>query len=222
MDGTPNGLVFCAKGDPCNKMIRENRECVTVHPFVTFSGEKCLCHVVFAAKGITSHMAPAAAVKKIPNLLISTTEHGSQTHESLLAAYKSLNAYLSSKNVAHPVVIIADGHSSRFDTKVLKFLKNSNMRLHITPPDTTGVTQLLDQLNQSLYSEYRDTKNNLFSPECTINREGFTQIRAGIWETWTDSDSIANAGKRVGVSKKGVGMHWMQQDKFAQAVSVMR
>ena len=130
--------------------------------------------------------------------------------------------YLSSKNVARPVVIIADGHISRFDTKVLKFLKDSNMRLHITPPDTTGVTQLLDQLNQSLHSEYRNTKNNLFSPECTINREGFMQILAGIWESWTDSDSIVNAGKRVGVSKKGVGVHWMQQDKFAQAVSVIK
>ena len=31
--------MFAGKGDGCQEMIRENRECVTIHPFVSFSGE---------------------------------------------------------------------------------------------------------------------------------------------------------------------------------------
>ena len=39
VDPTSCGLVYAAKGDECNKMIRENRACVTIHPFVSVSGD---------------------------------------------------------------------------------------------------------------------------------------------------------------------------------------
>nr|XP_047127183.1 uncharacterized protein LOC124808146 [Hydra vulgaris] len=45
VDGTPAGLVFAAKGETCCKMIRENRECVTIHPLVSFSGS--YFHITF-------------------------------------------------------------------------------------------------------------------------------------------------------------------------------
>ena len=35
-DGTPNGLVYAGRGESCQKMIRENRECKTVNHFVSF------------------------------------------------------------------------------------------------------------------------------------------------------------------------------------------
>ena len=38
VDGTPSGLVFAGKGETCSKLLRENRECITKHPFVSFSG----------------------------------------------------------------------------------------------------------------------------------------------------------------------------------------
>ena len=36
VDGTPNGLVYAGRGESCQKMIRKNKESVTVHPFVSF------------------------------------------------------------------------------------------------------------------------------------------------------------------------------------------
>ena len=105
VDGTPNGLVFAAKGEACKKLQNENRESVKIHPFVSFSGEVCMCHVIFAATGITAHMAPQEAVDKIHDLLISNTERGSQDHTSLLASYKKFDKYLSSHNIERPVVI---------------------------------------------------------------------------------------------------------------------
>lgn len=38
VDGTPNGLVYAGRGESCKKMKRENRECVTLHPLVSLSG----------------------------------------------------------------------------------------------------------------------------------------------------------------------------------------
>ena len=78
VDGTPNGLVYVGYGDSCKRMMRENRECVTINPVVSLSGVICACQVIFATKGITNQMAPKEAVEKIDNLLISTTDNGCQ------------------------------------------------------------------------------------------------------------------------------------------------
>ena len=37
VDGTPNGLVYAGRGESCKKMMRENRECVTINPVVSLS-----------------------------------------------------------------------------------------------------------------------------------------------------------------------------------------
>ena len=167
-------------------------------------------------------MAPKVAVEKIKRLLISTTESGTQDHHSLLDAYKKFEKYLGEENIQRPVVLLSDGHSSRFDFNVLKFLRESNIHLYISPPDTTGVTQLLDQSpNQKLHQEYNKKRDELFSPFQTINREGFMQILGEIWDQWAPEETIINAAERVGISKVGLDVNKMQQDKFDQAARCM-
>ena len=39
VDGTPSGLVYAEKGETCSKLLRANRECVTIHLFVSLSGK---------------------------------------------------------------------------------------------------------------------------------------------------------------------------------------
>ena len=95
------------------------------------------------------------------------------------------------------------------------------MFLFLGPPFTTSVTQLLDQLNQALHSRYREVKNDIFTPHCTINREGFMTILADVWSTWTTPLSLQKAGKRVGVCSTGLSVEWMQKEKFAQAEAVV-
>ena len=114
MDGTLNGLVYAGRGESCKKMMRENRECVTINPVVSLSGVICVCQVIFGTKGITNQMAPKDAVEKIDNLLISTTDNGYQDHTSLLACYKLFDKYLDRAGIERPVVLTSDGHSSRF------------------------------------------------------------------------------------------------------------
>ena len=196
VDGSVNGLVYAGRGETCQHMVRENRECITVHPFVSFSGEVHLCHVIFKGKGLTSQMAPEKTVEKIPNLLASSSDGGSQDHNTLLAAYQKFDAILLEKNIPRPMVILSDGHSFRFDSDVLQFLRDKEMHLFITRPDTTGVTQLLDQVNHALHNEYRNCKAELFTHAMTINRERFMTVLGDLWLKWATSESLIKAGKR--------------------------
>ena len=110
-------------------------------------------------------MAPQKAVDNIKNLIISITENGCQDNVSLLAAYKKLDKHLTDKVIERLVVLLADGHSSRFDFKVLQFLHENKINLFVSPPDTTGVTKLLDQAcNSQLHQNYNSTRDKLFTP----------------------------------------------------------
>ena len=94
--------------------------------------------MIFAGKGIISNMAPEEAAQKFKNLLISSTEKGSQDHCSLLECYKLFHKYLTENNVEHPVVALSDGHTPKFDFDVMQFLHGNDMRSFLTPHHTTG------------------------------------------------------------------------------------
>ena len=105
-------------------------------------------------------------------------------HSELLSVYQMFDHYLDENSIKWPVVVLSHGHSSRFDCDVLTFLRGKKMRLFITPPGTTGITQLLDQINQKLHSEYSSTKSELFTLFMKINREGFMKTIAVLWPEW--------------------------------------
>ena len=63
--GDSQSLVLGAKGEDCSKLIKENRDCLTVQPFSSFQGDLAMCQVIFSGAGITSHMAPEAAESEI-------------------------------------------------------------------------------------------------------------------------------------------------------------
>ena len=157
--------------------------------------------MIFAGKGIKSQIAPQKAVENIKNLITSTTENGCQDNALSLAAYKKLDKHLTDKAIERPVVLLADGHSSRFDFKVLQFLCENKINLFVSPPDTTGVTELLDQApNSKLHQNYNC---KLFTPFQIINQEGFMNIFGTRWDDWASSDNLTAAAKRVGISKEG-------------------
>ena len=169
--------------------------------YLYISGDTSVCQVIFSGKGISSQMAPEEAVINILNLVISTTERGSQDHNSLLAAYKVLDQHITKMDIKRPVVLLTDGHSSRFNFEVLQFCCEKQIRMFVSPPDTTGVTQLLDQINQKLHLEYKNSKESLLTAWSTINREGFMRILAEMWSKWASAETIKAAGKRVGISE---------------------
>ena len=107
-------------------------------------------------------MAPLQAVEKIAHLLISTSENGVSTDKTFLDAVQAFDKYLTANNTKRPVVLI-DGDGSRLIYEVLMFLRNRLIWLFISPPDTTGMTQLLNQLNKIIYQQYAITKKEMFT-----------------------------------------------------------
>ena len=217
-------MAFCDKGDACHKLIKENRECVTILPFSTFSGEMILCQVIFAGKCITSHIAPAIAVDSIKNLFISTTPNGVSTHQSLLDAYKKVEQYLTENNIKRPVVIISDGHSSRSDADILRFLYDYLMRLFLLPSDSTSTTQKHDhQNNQNIHKEYRQAKEELFIPFSTINHEGFMTILSKAWvnmtilsKAWVNMTILSKAWVNMTILSKA-WVNWIVKEDLVAA-----
>ena len=148
--GTGPALSYCGRGEECLKLIKENRDSVTIEPFIGIDGSIPMCHVIFATSGLTSHMIPKSAVEAIPNLILSATANGYQDQKSCLQSYKQFNNYLIKEKIKKPVVMLTDGHSSRFTLPVVKFCQSAEIYQFVSPPDTTAVTQVLDQVNSSL------------------------------------------------------------------------
>lgn len=219
VNGHANGLVYCGKGDKCERLRKENRECVTLEPFVSLNGDVLMLQTIFPATNITSHMAPPSAVENIPNLLISTTQSGYQDHNTCLESYKLFDKVLTEKKVQKPVVVLTDGHASRFDPDVMRFCREHEIYQFLSPPDTTNVTQLLDQLFVNLHSCYRDVKDNLYFDE-TVNRECFMDILSVCWGKWTNQHSILNAARKVGITKSELNVDFMDQKAFKKAETV--
>lgn len=178
-----------------------------------------MCQVIFKATGITSAMVPPESAHKISNLLITTAENGVSTHQTFLAAVHEFNEYLEQKGVQRPVVLLSDGHSSRLNHDVLSFLLSNQIQLFVTPPDTTGVTQLLDQLNKNIHQEYEKEKAAMFTNFNTLNREAFMLILANIWNKWVSKEIVINAARKVGITASRLSVELMQQDKFARAAA---
>ena len=157
-------------------------------------------------------MAPKTAVNNIPNLTISVNKSGTSDNITLLAVYKELNRHLNDINTKCPVIVLADGHGSQFNEKVLSFL--DQMWLFLLPPDTTGITQMHDQINNQLHDEYEKTKSELYSEMSNLNRESFITILGDVENKWATPGLLVKPGKRVGISINRLNVNWMQQEKF--------
>ena len=216
IDGTSRNIFYCGKGEECKGLIAENRECVSIEPIISLNGDIVMCHVLFSADAIKSNMAPKAAVDNIDGLLISATERGFQTGKSCLRSYQQFDKYLIDANIQKPVVMLTDGHSSRLDLEVLRFCEQKQIYQYVTPPDTTGLLQPLDQVNSKLHSCYAESTEQLYI-EDRINRETFMTLLGGIWKEWTTKESLVRAFKRCGIESDKLSVGLMQEEKFKTA-----
>ena len=101
-----------------------------------------MCQVIFGNVGITSLMVPNEAAAKVKHLLVTTSEHGVSDGHTLLAAFKKFDEYLKEKNIKRPVVLLSDGHSSRFDYHVMSFLQPRDMDVSYSAKYNRGYTTI--------------------------------------------------------------------------------
>ena len=71
-----------------------------------------------------------------------------------------------------PIFVLTDSHSSIYDEDVMQFCRKEDIHQFMGPPDTTELTQLLDQVFANLHACYSNEKDQVFDGE-KVNREGF-------------------------------------------------
>ena len=102
-------------------------------------------------------------------------EKGCTTGDTLFAAYKELTKIIAEKKQGQTEmgtdIVIADGHKSRFNGKVMEHCATNLLDQFILPPDTSGVTQKHDQINQLLHAAYENKKSEMYSEYSDINKE---------------------------------------------------
>ena len=62
---------------------------------------------------------------------------------------------VANKDKKNPLIMLTDVHSSRFNLYLMRFCQMEGLRQYMGPPDSTHVTQLLDQINAALHMSYR-------------------------------------------------------------------
>ena len=85
-------------------------------------------------------MAPKTVVKKINNILVSTTDSGYQDGRTWLESYKMF-AKVVKNNKVQKHYCSCGGHSSRYDADVMQFCRKEDTHQFVCLPDTAELTQ---------------------------------------------------------------------------------
>lgn len=203
-------LSYCPQGE------KQNREYVSIVPFIGLSGTLPLCQVVFPPQD-----TPIVLLEQFPDLLLSSTANGYQNSASFQQALARFDEYLETNGVMRPVLLLTDNHHSRFDEQTLCYVSEKQIFLYSPPPDSKSVTQPLNLINTPLYETYTKQVSNLFNGS-TINRETFINLLGHIWPTWTTSEGIVNGFYSVGITNTGLSVKWMQQQQGASNQSMQQ
>ena len=108
-----------------------------------------------------------------------------------------------------PVVDLTDDHSSSYDADVIQFCRKEDVHQFMGLPDTTELTQLLDQVFANLHACYSNEKDQVFDGE-KVNQKGFMQILASIWYVLTTKESLIKAARQVAITSSSININ----DKF--------
>ena len=117
-----------------------------------------------------------------------------------------------------------DGHSSRLNADVLRWCRENEWIMYISPPHTTGIHQALDQIFKSWHDTFNGVVKRWYDENTgtELNKRIFTDIFAEAWQHWTTADKIVAAFRRVGLSVKGVDPSAVPEAKFIVAQTVAK
>ena len=199
---------------------QENRECVTSKPYVSSDGEILMCHIIFPATCISSHMAPKTAyiktaclmtVEKINNLLVSTTDSGYQDGRTCLASYKMFakavkkikcrNLLLFLQIVIHPYMMQMWCSFVEKKTYINSWVSLTQLSWCNSLIKSLQPTRLLFKWKRPSFW-WRESKS----------RGIYIQILASIWDVWTTKESLIKAARRVGITSSGININDMQKE----------
>ena len=206
--------VIAPVGEPCRKLITAAREHTSLDVAIGLDGHLYGPHVIFAGKTLQKAMVPDKA--KVPNSHISVTEKGYQTGGSLLSTLKFWDRDLIRRGVPKPVVWMTDGHSSRLNLMVVRWCRENQWIMYISPPHTTGIHQPLDQIFKSWHTTFNETVQKWCNTHTgkDLDKSTFTALFSEAWSHWTRPDMIVAAFRRCGVTVAGLDAEAVDQKKF--------
>lgn len=208
------GSVIAPVGEPCRKLISSARQHTSLDACIALDGFLFDPHLIFSGQYIQRQMVPNR--KNVPNSVISVTEKGYQTGATLLKTLQHWDEQLKARGVPKPVVWMTDGHASRLSLAVLKWCRDNQWIMYLSPPHTTGIHQPLDQI----FKNWHSTFNKKVGAWCDANtgrevdKARFAELFSEAWPIWTRSDSIVAAFRRCGVSVNGLDSEAIPKQKF--------
>ena len=167
---------------------------MTIHEMANAEGAFGPWHLLHDAAAHMENMAPAN-MADMGGGLVSTTAAGQQTGESLLEYYKVFNASLEKElsssftciddgkwKVTKPIMIVADGHASRYDANVLQYCEDEELYQCIEPGQTSAFLQMLDQIFKNLHQAYNRGCKELARWHSTTYHEAVAKYNVAVKE----------------------------------------
>lgn len=171
-------------------------------------------HIIFAGVHIMRGMIPDKS--KVADTLISATEKGYQNGASLLATIKYWDQDLVRRQVPKPIVWCTDGHASRLNLFVVRWCRENQWLMYLSPPHTTGIHQPLDQI----FKSWHTTFNKIVARWCQehvgkeLARSTFAALFSEAWPKWTTPENILAAFRHCGISASGLNPDAIPAVKF--------
>ena len=212
--------VVGAVGEPCRRLVSAAREHTSLDVCIGLDGYLFGAHLIFGGKLIQRQMIPDNT--KVPGSIISVTEKGYQTGQTLLHTIQVWDKDLVARGVPKPVVWMTDGHASRLSLSVLKWCRDNGWIMYLSPPHTTGIHQPLDQIFKTWHSTFNGRVKAWSDAHVgrDLNKAIFAHIFGEAWPLWTRPDSIVAAFRRCGVTVKGLDPAAIPAEKFVVSTVV--
>ena len=215
------GKVIAEVGKPCIKLVTSARQHTSLDVLVGMDGHLYGPHIIFQGTWVQRQMIPR--VSDIPYSKVSVSEKGYQTGCTLLETLKFWHCDLLRRKVPFPVVWCSDGHASRLNTDVLRWCRENQWIMYISPPHTTGIHQPLDQIFRSWHKAF-NARVKSWSDANTgreVDKAMFTNIFSEAWPSWTTPDSIVAAFRKCGISMNGLDPEAIPKAKFVLSTTLV-
>ena len=223
--GNNKKKVAVGKGDIAQEPSHPNRTCLTVHMIWSLDGFKWGDQIILPQIKLTDDLAiEAGAVftNEIHEsqlvstyLLVSPTEKGVQTGDTLAERMDMLHREVTARGLSRPIIILTDGHKSRFSHKVLTKCREYNFRMYVERSNSSQFLQALDQFNKKFHNQYNKAKKNYkkeaavmlasetgkthTSGDIKLTKIDFLKIFSRISLDWSTAEDRRTAFRVVGI-----------------------
>lgn len=193
-----NSFVLAQKGKPVYKVSKNDKENLTISITVSAAGEVAPPLVLYKYKRVPTYFGRIMS----SGWGVGGTENGWMTSAAFYEYVSNVFLpYLHKQNIAFPVIIFMDGHSSYMSLPLSKFCKENKIILVAFYPNATHILQPLDVAYFKPIKQYWKTEVKKYQLENRrdITKEDVPIIINKILKSYDLSEAIRNGFKSCGL-----------------------